>query len=415
MPGLRDRDLGPDWDEFCGGRLRNPYPVLAELRATDPVHWSERLDGWVVTRYDDVLAGLADPRLGNDRIAAYMGALTEGNRTAYHELGDHVAGWLGFTDPPKHTRLRGLVREFFTPALATRLRPTIENIVAHQIDGMPAAPEPVDLVSSLAFPLPAAIICEVLGIEADRRDEMKVLTDAIVPFTGNIGPSLNDVAGPAHEAIMELVPYFRGVVAQRLREPREDLITRLAFLDRENALRDDEILSLVVFTFVAGFETTTSGIANALMLLLSDQSERERLIREPGIAPSMVEETLRAESPIQMSVRVARESLEIGTREIVAGSTVLLLNGAANRDPAQFGHPDHLDIGRTPNRHLAFGWASHFCLGAPLARLEIQVAATALFSRFPEAHLAEIVSGWVPNMSIRCPTNVRVILGPPGG
>lgn len=362
------------------------------------------------TRYDDVLAGLSDVRLGNDRIAAYMGALTPDRRREHRALGEHVSGWLGFTDPPKHTRLRGLVREYFTPALAARLRPSIEAVVARQLDAIETAPGAVDLVGSLAFPLPAAIISEVLGIDDVRRDEMKVLTDAIVPFTGNIGPSLNDVAGPAHAAVDQMVPFFRQLVAQRLREPREDLITRLATLKEQGELDEDEVLSLIVFTFVAGFETTTSGIANALLLLLGEDEQRQRLVRAPEFATSMVEETLRMESPIQMSVRVAREDLEIRTRHIPAGATVVLLQGAANRDPEQFAEPDRLDVGRTPNRHLAFGWKGHFCLGAPLARAEIEVAATAFLARFPDAKLRSRSPAWIPNMSIRCPVTLEVNL-----
>ena len=407
---IRDEDLGGDWQAFCAGRLADPYPLLATLRDADPVHWSDQLAGWVLTRYDDVFAGLSDARLGNDRIAAYMAALEPDRRTEHRALGEHVSGWLGFTDPPKHTRLRGLVREFFTPALAARLKPSIEAAVASLVDAIGRDPGPVDLVAALAFPLPATIICQVLGIEDDRRDEMKALTDSIVPFTGNIGPSLNEVAGPAHAAVDQMVPFFDAVVQERLRTPREDLITRLGFLERQGELSKDEVLSLVVFTFVAGFETTTSGIANALLVLLQDEAERRRLIDSPELGPRMVDETLRIESPIQMSVRVAKSPVEVRGRRLEEGSTAILLHGAANHDPAQFADPDRLDIGRSPNRHLAFGWANHFCLGAPLARLEIEIATTSFFGRFPNARLADGPTTWVPNMSIRCPEVVPVLL-----
>jgi cytochrome P450 len=402
---IRDEELGADYARFCDGELTDPYRFTATLRELDPVHWSDRLDAWVLTRYQDVLAGLSGAPYFNDRIEAYMGALTPANQVQYAGLGRHVGGWLGFTDPPKHTHLRSLVREYFTPRLATRLRPFIEDFVGAALDER--GDGELDLVADLAFPLPAAVISELLGIPADRRPELKERADAIVPFTANIGPALNDVAALGMDALSALDPFFHDLLQQRLADPRDDLITRLAVLVRDGELTEPEVVSLCVFTFVAGFETTTSLIANGLLLLLRDRAERQRLLADRSLAPSAVEEFLRIESPIQMLPRILRGDIEIDGRHPSSGETVLLMLGAANRDPAQFPDPERLDIGRSPNRHLAFGWAAHFCLGAPLARLEAEVAVTTFFDRYPDAAL-DAEPDWTNNMTIHCPAHLFV-------
>jgi cytochrome P450 len=413
VPGttaVRDEELGRDYARFCDGDLGEPYRFTATLRELDPVHWSERLNSWILTRYVDVLEGLSDPRFGNDRIAAYMAALSSKNQRRYAALGEHLAGWLGFTDPPQHTRLRSLVREFFTPQLAVRLRPLIQDTIDDALKGYEG--ETVDLVSAVAFPLPAAVISEVLGIPIERRDELKSRADAIIPFAGNIGPSLNEVAEAAQQSLDALQPFFADLLARRLREPREDLITRLAILIRDGELTEPEVVSLCVFVFVAGFETTTSLIASALLLLLQNDSERNRLRADRALGTTAVEEFLRIESPIQMVPRLIRQDVRIGEREIAAGDTVLLMIGAANHDPAQFPDPDRLDVGRTPNRHLAFGWAAHFCLGAPLARLEAESAVTTFLERYADAELDIHNVEWARSMAVRSPTRLPVRIGP---
>jgi cytochrome P450 len=408
MPGptaVRDEDLGPEFDRFCDGELADPYGFTARLREIDPVHRSERLNAWILTRYNDVLAGLSGAPFSNDRIGAYVAALTPANRRTYAPLAEHVSGWLGFTDPPKHTYLRSLVREYFTPRLPLQLRPYIEDFVtsvlAHRSN------QRLDVVSDLAMPLPFAVICELLGIPPDRRPRLKACADAIQPFTATIGPALNTVAAPGLAALDELRPFFHELLQLRRADPRDDLISRLAVSLDQERLTESEVISLCVFTFVAGFETTTSLIGSGFLLLLRDREQRRRLIANRALGPSAVEEFLRFESPIQMLPRVLREDLRIDGRRMLAGDTVLLMVGAANRDPAQFDDPERLDIGRSPNRHLAFGWATHFCLGAPLARLEAESAIGAFFERYPDATLVEEPE-WTLNMTVRCPTRLLV-------
>jgi cytochrome P450 len=402
---IRDDELGVDYARFCDGELADPYGFTATLRESDPVHWSERLNAWVLTRYSDVLAGLSGAPFFNDRISAYVAALTPENQRTYAPLAEHVSGWLGFTDPPKHTYLRSLVREFFTPQLPFRLRPYIEDFVQSTLANRPN--QTFELVSELAYPLPAAVISELLGIPRDRRPQLKAYADAIQPFTANVGPALNAVAPAGLEALGALRPFFRELLQLRLANARDDLVSRLAVLLDQHQLTEADVISLCVFMFVAGFETTTSLIANGLLLLLRDREQRNRLLMNRSLGSSAVEEFLRIESPIQMLPRVLKDDFEMSGRRMSAGDTALLMLGAANRDPAQFDDPDRLDIGRSPNRHLAFGWASHFCLGAPLARLEAETAVTAFFERYPESELVEEPE-WTLNMTIRCPTRLMV-------
>ncbi len=408
---MDDSALGDAFATYCRGELTDPYPVFDRLREEDPVHWSDILGSWLVTRYDDVYRGLSDPRLGNDRIAVYMGALTPENRETYALLGAHVGNWLGFTDPPKHTRLRGLVREYFTPRLAEDMRPRIQAIVDDLLD-QAAEKDSIDAIADFAFLLPANVIYDLLGIDGSRREEFKELVDTLVPFPGNLGPTLNEVAPTAHAAAVQIEAFFQDLARERIARPGNDLITRLALLWRDGELAEQEIISLSTFIFVAGHETTVSLIANGLHLLARDGGQRQRLAQDPTLASSAVEEFLRFESPVQISPRLTREDLEISGQAIRSGDAVTLVNSSANRDGRQFPDPDRLDLAREPNRHLAFGWAAHFCLGAPLARIEAQCAMASFVARFPRAQLATADIAWVPNMSIRRPIALPMELRP---
>jgi cytochrome P450 len=380
--------------------LADPYPLFDELRATEPVHWSDRLDAWLVTRYDDVLEGLNDPLLGNDRAAAYMRALPASMQTEYALLGEHVGNWLGFTDPPKHTRMRGLLSQVFTPRLANSMRSRIQDVVNNLLSDLERRPR-FDLATDFAYLLPAWVIYDVLGLPRERQEEFRALSQRIVPFPGNFGPSLVDIAPDAYAATVELQTFFLGIAAERRREPRNDLITQLAGALAAGDLSEAEFVGLCEFSFVAGHETTVSLISSGLMLLLTHPESLAQLRQDWSLTPSAVEEFLRYEAPVQISPRVARERLSIRGRTIEEGQTVILINAAANRDPEQFPRADRLDITRDDNRHVSFGWSRHFCLGAPLARIEGQIAIESLLRRFPEVRLESTGVEWLPNMSLR--------------
>ena len=397
-----------DYDRYCEGCLNDPYPLYHRLRAEDPVHWSDRLESWMLTRYDDVLSANRDRRLASDRVSVNMGALTEADRVKYKALGDHVSNWLGFTDPPKHTRMREMIGQTFNQDLAETMGDRIREIVDGLLEKIEAKGE-MDLVGDFAYPLPATLICDVLGVPGGYRRQFRKSIEDLTAFVGAVGPTLVRVAEKAEQSRRELTAFFRDLASQRREEPRQDLISVLAAVEgKEGGLTEDELLGLIVFVFDAGHDTTASFIANGVLSLLRNPTEMTKLRQDPTLMESAIEEFLRYESPIQFDTRLATANLEIGGKRIREGQTVILSRGAANRDPEQFPDPDRLDVGRQENKHLAFGWGAHFCLGAPLARVEGRIAFSRLLDRFPNMHLKTEHIEWLENMSLRCPRSLRV-------
>ena len=396
-----------DYRLFCEGRLAAPYELMAWLRGNDPVHFSPVLNAWVLTRYDDVFEGLLGRRFRNDRISASMSAFPPEMRESYAPLGNHISNWLGFTDPPKHTRLRCLVRPTFTPALAKKLMARITAITDELIDAMSGEAQP-DLVSKFASPLPARVICEILGIPEDKIGSFHDWSDAMVAFTGHIGPTLADIAPRAMDSYLALEDFFETLVAERSQCPADDLISQLTADEANGDLSRQELIGLSVFALVAGHETTASLLATGLLILLDDDDLRRRLTSNPELYPSAVEEFLRLESPIQFSPRLAGTTFELRGKRIHEGDAVILHLGAANRDPERFVDPDVLDLTRPDNKHLAFAWGTHFCLGARLARAEASVAFARILERIPDIHRPRERVSWREDMTIRAPTELRV-------
>ncbi|HEY1517753.1 MAG TPA: cytochrome P450 [Solirubrobacteraceae bacterium] len=398
-----------EYEEFCCGRLADPYPLLDRLREDEPVHWSEPLAGWVLTRHADVLAAIFDRRLASDRVAINMGALPAPERANYRSLEQHVSNWLGFTDPPKHARMRQLAAKVFSPALAEQLRPRIVALVEGLLDDIGSTPE-ADLVPDLAFPVPSTVICEILGIPPSRATDFQDYTGKMVSFVGNVGPTLAKLADGALEGHRALDGFFTQCLDERRGQARGDVLTALATVEDESGtLSEDEILGLCTFLYVAGHETTVALLANGARLLMLHADQAELIRGNPNVLAGAIEEILRFESPIQLNTRLATEDVELNGRQIRAGDTVILHIGAANRDPDRFPDPARFDVQRTNNRHLAFGWAAHFCLGAPLARLEAQVAIEGLLERFDLAPTEGDVR-WRESMTLRCPESLPVEL-----
>lgn len=403
-----------DYRRYCEGRLADPYPLFRRLRSEDPVHWCEPLQGWLITRHDDVQAGFRDPRLASDRISLNMNAMPEPLRTQMCPLGNHVSNWLGFTDPPKHTRMRGLIMKVFTPRLAEQMGPRVAEIVTGLLDrALPRGK--LDFMADVAFPLPASVICEILGIPMDYQDRFRRWAEDMLLFAGAVGPSIAKVAAPAHRSYVELTGYFRELTLERRRAPRSDLLSALAAVeDEEGGLSEAELMGLSVFLFIAGHETTVSLLGNGLLALLQHPDELARLRRDPSLFAPAVEEFLRFESPIQIATRLPVEDLTLRGKTIRKGQTVVLMLGAANRDPERFPDPDRLDVGRLENKHTAFGWGSHFCLGAPLARIETQVALRLLIERAPVIALAGERPEWREDNNLRSLRTLRVQVPPKG-
>jgi hypothetical protein len=318
-----------------------------------------------------------------------------------------------FVDPPDHTRLRTLVNKGFTPRRVQELRPRIEALVTELVDAA-AADGRMDLMADLAVPLPIIVIAELLGVPVEDRERLKVWSDhAAMLLDGTLRDEHLAVAVPS---FLELIDYLKDIVEARRKDPQDDLISALvAAQDAEDALDDYEVLGTCALILGAGHETTTNLIGNGMLALLRDRAAFERLGREPGLVPSAVEELLRYDSPVQVTSRMPFEDVEIHGVRIPAGGEVNTLLGSANRDPAQFPDPDRLVLDRADNRHLSFGHGAHFCLGAPLARLEGEIAIRDLVRRFPKLSLEVDDPQRRPGFVLRGCTGLPVSVGDGGG
>jgi cytochrome P450 len=359
----------------------DPYPTYHRLRAHDPVYFHPELKTWFLTRHGDCDAILRDRRFSVEReraVGARPPVLT--SRPTYRSM--------LFLDPPTHTRLRNLVSRAFTPKMIETLRPRIQAFVDELLDAA-AAQGTFDLVAAWAYPLPVTVIAELLGVPAADHERFQawsvILAQSLDPLSVTT-PEEQDRVLDARDALFE---YLGGIADQRRRAPRADLISGLvAVEERGDTLSPIELLVMCNLLLIAGHETTVNLLGNGTLALLQHPDQLERLRAEPSLAPTAVEELLRFTSPVQFTSRVALQTVDVDGRTIQAGQLVTLVLGAANRDPAVFAEPDRLDLGREPNPHLAFGRGIHHCLGAPLARLEGQVAIPRLLERFPRLRLA---------------------------
>ncbi len=366
----------------------DPYPYYQRLREKDPIHRSRLLGGSVVTRYRDIEAILRDPRFkADDRQRPDYQKNTERmlKKGIINDIEEGNNASMLRMDPPDHTRLRSLVSRAFTPRTVESLRPRIEAIVEQQLDRV-AASGHMEVIGDLAYPLPVIVIAEMLGIPTEDRDRFKHWSDEAIR---SVGFSNDDDMRLSMKAQRELRAYLEPIAAERRREPREDLISALvAAEDQGDKLTTDEVFSTIILLLVAGNETTTNLIGNGLMALMQHPRQMRLLQDEPSLIDGAVEEVLRYDSPVQFTSRHPTDDVEFGGHVFEAGKEVALILAAANRDPEQFEEPDRLDIGRIDTHHLSFSHGIHYCLGAPLARLEGAIALAALTQRFPQMRLA---------------------------
>lgn len=381
--------------------LADPYPFYRELRENAPLYFSRRLNGWVATRYRDVTAGLLDKRLiSGRRVESFCAGLAAGAQHEMQPLHRHLGKWIGNMDPPDHTRLRNLINRAFTPRVVRGLGPAIADIARQLLDAAEARGA-MEFVRDFAYPLPATVIASMLGVPPSGQAQFIAWADDLTAYSGS-GSADPDLSRAAQNSAAELTRYFLDIAEQRRREPAGDLISELAAVE----LSEQELASMCSFLLVAGHETTMALLSNGLLALLRNPGQREMLAAE-GIRPA-VEELLRYDSPIQHQTRVAAESFEFAGTRVEAGQRVLLMLGAANRDPDQFPDPDRLDLRRDPNRHIAFGLGVHYCVGAPLARLEAQIAFPEILRRFPGIRLREQSLEWRQHTSNRNPLRMEL-------
>jgi cytochrome P450 len=363
--------------------VADPYPTYHRLRAEDPVHHSP-LGFWVLTRYSDVMVMLRDPRLIKEPIAAFVAARF-GMAAPPPGLGLSMLD----RDPPDHTRLRGLVSKAFTPKALESLRPHIQKIVDDLLAGA-AGKGQMDLIEEFAYPLPVRVICEMLGVPVRDHERFKAWgLDIARGLDAIMLPPDSEVGRRSISGRRALADYFRELIAERRAAPRDDMLSALiAAEEAGDKLNEEELLATCILLLVAGHETTVNLIGNGALALLRHPDQLQKLRENPGLIGTAVEELLRFDGPVQRTARIPSEDLTIGGRTIPKGEMVMPFLGAADRDPAQFPDPDRLDITRADNRHIAFGMGIHFCLGAPLARMEGQIAINTLLARLPKLALA---------------------------
>jgi pimeloyl-[acyl-carrier protein] synthase len=408
-PALGDLEAELGSDSF----LDDPYPVYRLLRAEAPVYPSEAWNGWLLTRYDDVKRVLEQPDAFSsaDRVRPRLEpVLPPAVWEALNRLYGRFSGFF-WSDPPEYTAHRARWTHGFRPRLAC-FETRVQELVDGLLDEATARGGAFDLVRDLAHPLPATVVFELLGVPAEDRPRFKAWGDRLIALA-NL-PESRTIDAALH-AMDEAGAWARDLLAERRARPRGDMLSDLLADVDLTAMTDEEVRVLVVTLIqflLAGHETTTSVIGSGALALLRDPDTREELQRDPELVPAAVEEFLRLESPLQYLTRRAARDVELRGQRIAHDELVLVVLGSANRDEAQFVRPDELDVHRRPNRHLAFGFNVHFCLGAPLARLEARIAFETLLRRFPELRLAG-EPRWRRNAMFRALETLPVALDQP--
>jgi cytochrome P450 len=370
--------LGPDF-------LANPYPFYEGLRSADPALWMPDLfdvGGWIVTGHAACTAVLRSKHFGKEGKGVVAPEKLAKIPQESADVAERRRHSMLFQDPPDHTRLRALVSQAFTPRTVERLRPHVAAIAEGLIDGFASAGR-ADLIRELAFPLPIIVIAELLGVPPEDRDQFKAWSTVM---TQSISPAVTrEQLADVWQAVDALNAYLAHVIEDRRRAPRADLISDLVRAqDAGDRLSIDELLATCRLILAAGHETTVNLIGNGMLALLRDPGQREIVAGNDALLPGAVEELLRYDSPVQMTARFAFEDTPIGAHTAKRGDMVLVLLGAANRDPAEYDEPGRLDVRRAnAHTHLSLGNGIHYCLGAPLARLEGEIAVGALLRRLP--------------------------------
>lgn len=400
---------GADLDDLLSDEaVDHPERFYARLRAVDPVYWNQRWNGWILTGYDEVADGFRNHRaLSSDRFAGPFGEELSAVSSGYHQLFGFLSKFFVWKDQPYHTRVRSLVNKAFTPRSVEALRPRVRELVQILTEPLRGATG-ADFLAGFAFTLPVIVIGEYLGVPEEGRENLRQWAESLGAVIFVSGRD-EDRMRKGEEAMGQLAGFLRPVIAARRADPRDDLLSGLVQAqDRGDFLSEDELIANVILMVFAGHETTMNLLANGVVAFSRFPDQWARLRDDPSLAVTAAEEILRYDGPIRAMARWAREQVRLRGHEIAAGDRVLLVQHAANRDPARFTDPDAVDISRWPNRHTTFGQGIHTCLGAPLARLEAQEAFTALAAAFPRIDVAEPALHYVPNIVSRSLQSLHV-------
>ncbi|MFI1766558.1 cytochrome P450 [Streptomyces sp. NPDC020800] len=373
----------------------DPYPIYRRLRETDPIHRSD-FGYWILSRYADVDAVLRAPEASSE----FYRNTTWANRRGGPEspLVRSVQNWMLMLDGPAHRRIRGVISKVFTRAAVERLRPRISAETVRLLDAVGEGE--TDLIQSLALPLPVTVTCELLGLPTDDRDRCRRWTEHISRV---IDPSITvEDTADMNAAEVEFREYVSGHIRERRAVPRDDILSLLVHADVDgDRLTDEEIIANIQFLFVAGHETTVNLIGNGLLALLRHPDQLRTLRERPELIPNSVDEMSRYDPPVQIVSRILTGSVELGDVTLPEGAKVMLLFGAAGRDPERYAEPDRLDVTRTGTKTLAFSGGPHYCLGAGLGKMETSIVLAELLRRYSKIELTTEDLVWRPNVSFR--------------
>ena len=394
-------------DDLLGPEItRDPYPYFAQLREESPVHYSEAHRAWLVTRYDDNVAAFGDPAMSSDRIRPLLSKMSASKRAAAGPVFEMMADWMVVSDAPAHTRLRKLATVAFHPKKFVAMEGRIRELVDRYIDDYVASGQQ-DLIANFSFPLPATIICELIGAPVEDAEKIKVWSEDLsqVAF-GAGGDARSERHARATRGLEEMLAYFDDLLAHRREHPGgEDMVSAILRGDGSGeTLSDVEMKGMCALMIFAGHETTMNTIAATVYQLLRHPDQLALLKGDPQFyAGKSIEEGLRTEGAIKVLQRWVNADTDLRGTKIAAGERVFLVIGSANRDPAKFTDPDRFDISRQPNPHIAFGKGIHTCIGAMLARIELRVAVARLFERLPNLRLADagFTPEWNPSVASR--------------
>jgi cytochrome P450 len=375
-----DAAVLPSVDPFAPDALADPIGYLSRVRATAPVSWMPAVRANLLVRHADVAAALRDNRLATANLTQGLDQLGEAEQIELRPVRESMERWMGHTNTQDHVRFQHLLKRYFTPSMVNALRPRVRELTHELLDLVTPAGR-MDVVPDLAYPLPANIIAEMLGMPIDDRELLRSWSRDIVALF-----RIADVDGMrvAQRSVLEMQDYLRPLLEDRRQHPRDDLLTVFAVAERDGIVNEEEIVANCVLLLFAGHETTANLIASGVHLLMANPDQFALLKSRPDLTPSAVEEMMRCDGPVSVISRVSLEPVVLAGHEFPAGRHMYLAVGAANRDPEVFDQPDRFDITRKPNRHMGFGVGVFYCLGAALARTEADECFRILLSRCPD-------------------------------
>lgn len=405
-------DMAIEFDPTDPTMLRDPHPVLAELRRTDPVHWCQPLKGWMVLEYrlcEQVLN--AKEALSADRLRPFTARLEEPNRTTAADVIRWLSHWANFQDPPDHTRIRRHMQRVFNARMVRDSRGAIASITDDLLGEIPRG-EIFDFHRDFALILPGYVVMDMIGVPRERLADVKNWSDEMMLFIGS-SRDVDDKYERARRGAQAMAELFRELIEERRARPTGDILTQLLESDIDgDGLSDDEAIGCMMI-LSSGSQSTTAHLLETAMIVFAEQPElADRLRREPAKIPDAIEEVLRYDGPVLSISRLVTRDVTIGENTLKEGDRVFAMLTAANRDPKAFDDPDTINIDRKPNRHLAFSMGTHFCLGAPLARLEAQIAIDEILRRFQLIELGEPLAEtpWTNSLVTRGPTRLNLRL-----